>query len=391
MILTTLACVISSTGCYRPSYADIYETLQEKFKSIYGSDSYIDPDSQDGQMLAVVALAQDDANAATEAAYNSYSPATAQSAALSSNVKINGIARNVATNSTVTLTVTGNIGTFVTGGVASDAAGNRWLLEDFTIGGGGTASVAASCEVAGAIGSEPGTIVNIETPAVGWASVTNAGSAQPGSAFETDAALRQRQAVSVALPSKTVLSGLKGAILDLANVTRAEVYENDTGSVDSNGIAAHSIAVVTVGGAAAEIADAVMRKKTPGTGTHGATTTVVDDLSGQPISINHAYATVKTITIAITVKALSGYSTTMGDTIKQSLAGFINSLGIGKKVDLGRLYLPAQLYGNPGSETYEVDSLQIAISPAAVAAADAVMAYNEIASTAVGNITLTVT
>ena len=75
--LATLACTIGSTGISAPAYSDIVASLQASFQLIYGADSYLGPDSQDGQMLAIYAKAQDDTNQAQIAVYNSFSPARA--------------------------------------------------------------------------------------------------------------------------------------------------------------------------------------------------------------------------------------------------------------------------------------------------------------------------
>lgn len=392
MILTSIACTVGTAGISRPAYADIYETLQASFQSIYGSDAYIDPDSKDGQLLAVFAKAIDDANAISVAVYNSFSPATGVGRALSNNVKINGIARGIATNGSVTLRVTGTVGAVILNGMASDANGNRWLLPaSVTIPGAGFIDVTATAEVEGAIAGLVGTITNIETPTLGWSSVTNTTAAVQGAPVESDAALRQRQTVSVALPSKTVLNGLRGAILNLAGVTSARIYENDTNVTDANGVTAHTIACVVQGGVAASIADAIMRKKTPGCLTQGTTSVLVTDPDGNAATMRFYVPTPKRVIAGITIKALAGYVTTIGDSLKAAVAAYVNSLGIGKKVDLGRLYVPAQLNFGAGSETYEVDVLQIAFFGNALAAADLAIAFNEIATLAVADITLTVT
>jgi hypothetical protein len=79
--LPTLAATVTDAGISAPPYADILLSLQASYRSIFGSDIYIDADSQDGQWLAIIAAAVNDCNAATIAAYNSRSPATAQGAA----------------------------------------------------------------------------------------------------------------------------------------------------------------------------------------------------------------------------------------------------------------------------------------------------------------------
>ncbi len=60
--------------------------------------------------------------------YNSFHLTTAQAAALSSNVKINGITRKVATNSTADLLLTGTVGTTITNGSARDKNGIIWSI-----------------------------------------------------------------------------------------------------------------------------------------------------------------------------------------------------------------------------------------------------------------------
>jgi uncharacterized phage protein gp47/JayE len=392
MILSNMACSVTAAGISRPSFSDIYETLQAKFKSIYGSDAYILPDSQDGQMLAVVAKAIDDCNAACQAAYSAFSPATAQGAALSNNVKLNGIARAVATHSTVDLFLVGTVGTQINGGVVSDTSGNRWLLPTtVTIPIAGSITVTATSEEAGAIQVSTGTVTKIETPTLGWTSSTNPSASAPGAPVETDAALRQRQTVSVTQPSRTVLGGILGAVLALPGVTAARAYENDTSAVDANAQPAKSIALVVKGGVNADIASAILMKKTPGCLTHGTTTAAVSDTMGVgPYNINFFRPTNVPILVAITIKARPGYATAIGTAIKQAIVDYINLLGIGVRVDLGKLYLPAQFFGAPDSAKFEVDVLQIAASPGPVASADVSIPYTSIATCQVSDVTLTV-
>ena len=62
--LPTLACTIDATGISSPAYSDIFASLQASFQALYGSDSYIDDDSEDGQMLAIFAQLEADKEAA---------------------------------------------------------------------------------------------------------------------------------------------------------------------------------------------------------------------------------------------------------------------------------------------------------------------------------------
>jgi uncharacterized phage protein gp47/JayE len=119
---------IDESGIHIPEYADILADLHAEFRAIYGQDLYLEPDSQDGAMLAVFALRLYDSFQLAADVYNSYSPATAQGEGLSSVVKTNGIARDRASRSSVPLRLTGRPGTSIPQGMAEDDAGQRWLL-----------------------------------------------------------------------------------------------------------------------------------------------------------------------------------------------------------------------------------------------------------------------
>lgn len=391
-VLSTLACVVTSTGISRPSYADIFETLQAKFQGIYGSDAYINPDSQDGQLLAVFAKAIDDTNAMSVMTYNAYSPQTAQGAALSNNVKINGLARGVPTASSVLLRIVGTVGTVITRGIAGDAQGRRWSLPlSVTIPSSGEIIVTGLAEFRGAIEAEVGTITQILTPTLGWQSVENTTAAAPGADIETDAALRQRQVLSVALPSQTVLAGILAAVQTLPGVVQAVIYENDSDFYNSLGLPPHSITLVVDGGDLTQIATAILNKKTPGAYTHGSTAVALTDDYGISYTIRFFVPIPVGLKMAVTVKALVGYTSGIGEAIKQSLADYINALAIGKKVDVGKLYLPAQFFGGSGSETFELDILQIAKLADALGTADIPIAFNEVAALSPADVALTVT
>lgn len=388
--LATLAATVAPTGITAPAYADIYQSLQATFKSIYGTDAYIDPDSQDGQLLAVFAKAVSDCNDVAISVYGSFSPSTAQTQALSNQVKINGIARHVATKSTAVLRVVGVVGTEITGGVASDALSRRWNLPTYVlVPVAGFIDVEATAAEPGAFEAAPNTITTILTPALGWQTVTNPAASVPGAPVETDAALRRRQTVSTALPSRTVLDGIVGAVANLDNVQEVRAYENDTDVTDSNGLPEHSTAVVVVGGDPQEIAATYLNKKTPGAYTHGSTAVESTSATGIPYIIRYFVAANTDIVAKITIKARAGYSSSTGDKIRAAVAAYINSLGIGNRVDQGRLYLPAQFYMgyDPATglfdaglatlaRTFEVNAILLAADPGPPVNADVDIAFN---------------
>lgn len=343
-------------------------------------------------MLAMFALAIHDANKFAVSVYNAFSPQTAQGAGLSRMVKINGLLRQSATYSTVDVTLAGAAGTVITGGVVEDVAGQKWDLPGtVTIPVSGEVTVTATAQEAGSVQAAAGEVSKIATPTRGWISVTNAAAATPGSDVESDATLRGRQAVSTSLPSLTVLEGIVGAVANLAGVTRYKAYENDTDSEDGDGVPAHSLAMVVEGGDTAAIAAAIATKKTPGAGTHGTTSATVTDKYGMSSTIRFFRTTDVAIDLEIGITARAGYVSTTGEDIKQNLADYLNGLEIGEDVLLSKLYTPINAAEpDPAKRTFDVTSLEIARHGETPAAANLVLAFTEVASGSVDNITLNV-
>lgn len=404
--MTNLAPVIGPSGITSPDYPTILAAKQAEYRAIYGSDIVLTPDSQDGQLVAAEAQAVYDTNMATIAAYNVLSPATAQGAGLSSVVKINGLKRKVATASTANVTVIGVAGTTITNGLIGDnqSLGTKWALPtSVVIPAGGAILVTATCTELGDTSAAPGTLVEILTPTSGWQSASNAAAATLGVPVETDAALRLRQTQSVSRPALTPLQAVKGEVQAVTGVIRAEVYENDTSSIDVDGRPAHTITAVVEGGSLANIAAAIGSKKAPGIPTHGTTSQTWIDPGGQSKTINFYVLAYATITVNITVGALAGYLSSTDDLIKKALAAYISGLDIGADVILTDLYTPAKLSGTAAVQatglkqeqldvlrkTFKVNAITIAKAPAAPAASDVAIAFYEAATCAVGNITLT--
>lgn len=390
--LSTLGPTIDATGISAPPYADILSSLQASAALIYGSDVYLGVDTQDGQMLAIYAKGISDCNDAIIATYNAFRPASAQGAGLSSLVKLNGIARNIPSNSQVDVLLGGSPGTAIINGVVADVNGQLWdLPTPITIPPAASLIVTATAVNPGALAANPGTVSTINTPTFGWQTVTNPAAASLGAPVESDAALRVRQGQSVALPALTVLAATTAAIEALVGVTEVKPYENDTGTVDVNGLPAHSISMVVQGGDATQIATAIMVKKTPGCSTYGNITVPVVDSVGFTHNISFFVPINVPISVQLNITAFQGYTAATGDAIKAAIVDYINNtLTIGADVEYAAIYLPAQLFGGAGSEQYKITFLGIARIPNSPSNVDIVIAFNEQATCQASDITLNV-
>ncbi len=388
-LIDSMMPTIAQEGIGAPDFQTILDQWKIIFRDIYGDDIYIEPDSKDGVLLSMIAWAIHGCNNATIAAYNSFSPQTGMGEGLSRNVKINGIARKVATNSTVDVLLTGKVGTVIKNGQVRDLAGNVWSLPaTVSLDLHGNATVTAICEIPGAVSALAGDIVDIATPTLGWQSVVNLSAATEGKAVETDAELRQRQIQSVALPSKTVIEGLQGALANLPGVARLKVFDNDTDTEDDNGIPPHSLAVVVDGGDSTGIARTIALKKTPGVPTNGTTTENVTDSYGNSKAVHFYRPTDVPVFVEIKLKPLVGYTTDIGNGIKESVSDYINRLDIGDTLFLSRLFSSASLNNASGGNTYDILSLEIGKSADALSTDNIVVAFNELATSSVVNINI---
>lgn len=379
----TLSCTIDANGITAPTYADVLAQLQAGYLSIFGSDAYLGNDSQDGQLLAIFAAAINDNNAATIQTYNAYSPAFAQGNGLSSVVKINGIRRLVASNSTAPVLIIGQAGTIINNGSVTDAASNQWLLPaSVTIPTGGSITVLATAKALGAIAAPVGTITNIATPTLGWQSVSNTSDATLGAPVENDNVLRIRQSNSTAYPALSVSQAVYAAVANVAGVLKSALYENDTDVTDSNGIPKKSISVIVSGGDPVAVATAIANRKTPGTGTYGTTTEVII-ANNNANTINFFEAANEVLTATITLRALTGYTSTDGTNATNALVNYIAGLQIGQPV-----YLTSAQAACVGAR-YHLVSIAFGLNGSAQSVADVTIPFNGLASLLAAAVTVT--
>lgn len=387
-----LAPVITEKGISAPDYPAILDRLKALFRLIYGDDIYIDPDSKDGQMLAIYALAIHDANNAVITAYNSLSPSTSSGQALSNNVAINGLSRNAESHSTVDVIITGQVGTVIKNGMVRDSAGNSWALPaSVVIGTHGYITVTAVCLKPGSVIALPGEVSQIGTPTRGWQSVTNTAMATVGRNVETDSDLRLRRRKSVSLPSRTVLEGVIGSVSQIAGVARLTAFENDTDVTDARGIAPHSIALIVDGGDAQRIAEVIALKKTPGTGTFGNVEVNITNAYGVIIPTRFSRPESMPVFVRITLEAFEGYTTLVGDKIRNAVTDYLNNLGIGTDIYRTKLFSPANLQEDPEGGTFYISRLEIGQAAGSVSESNITMKYNQFATCQPDNVEIVTT
>lgn len=393
---------IDSAGFHLPAFADVLAAHKADYAGVYGlaNADLTDASDQDVEWVTIEALALQETFNLALAIYDSFSPATAQGAGLSSIVKTNGIAREAASYSTQTVTVVGQAFIVLTGQAIGDGT-NAWILPSpITIPASGTVDVTATCSVLGAIAVPQGTQAQLRNITRGLQSITFSGVTSPGAAVETDPELKVRQTQSTMLPAVGVVDGIQGAIANLSNVARVAVYENDGVLPDANGIPGHTISAVVDGGDATAIATAIaVRKLSSGTfGTSSAS--VPSGVAQIPRTVYFFRPAEPAIGWALTVRPLAGFTTDGVAAIQSAIAAWTNGLGIGVDTPQGRLYrvpiarayAPALLAGTVYEGTFEIvaGSLMAARYNLTPSQTDPVIAFNEAPSCQPANVAVAV-
>lgn len=332
---------LSPEGFNRKRLADIKAELEASYKLIFGDNIDVTPQSVFGQIIGIHSEREADLWEQSEFVYNAFYPSTAQGVQLSNLVPLNGITRQEATSSTVTITCGGTNGTIIPAGSivsTSDTKEQFVSLANGTIAG-GTVNIAFKSVTAGAIEATSGTLTVIDTPIFGWATANNVSDATVGQDKETDAELRIRRSQSTQALGQNLIDSLYGQILDIDNVTSALVISNGTDITDANGIPPHQFLTVIEGGSVQEIANTIWINTPQGIASHGSLTEIIVDSQGFPQDIKYSRPAEILIYFKLTISTNGDFPATGQDDIKAAMALYGQSnFGIGDDVLLSKFY-----------------------------------------------------
>ena len=254
-----------------------------------------------------------------------------------------GITRSSGTYSSVVLTVTGTGGTVVSAGsiTVTGPDGTVWTQQNaVTLSAGGAGSVTALAGTLGAVEAPAATLLKTTGLPSGVTQVTNANDATVGTAADTDETLWQAMRDRVAVAGATTYDALWTALYgpgSYAGCSDVRIFWNDTGVDDADGRPAGSVEVVTVGGNAVRIAQAIWAHacglERVSLGQSSVTT--VADAAGGTHDILHSYASEVAITVAITVQVGAGWPRTASvgvAQVKAAIVAYFKTLRIGGTV-----------------------------------------------------------
>lgn len=387
---------ITADGFVTLSVDEIKTLLEGDLRAVFGQSIDLDPQSNFGQLVGVMAERFADLWALGAGIDTSFDPGAALGIYLDNIAGLTGTVRNPATPSTIVLALTGTNGTVIpaasaasvlnipstrfaldasatlatatawvnttgysagvirrngstqriyeciTSGTSAGSGGPTTTAANITDGtahwrylgdGAAYASAPATCTANGPKVGASGTVTVIETPVSGWANVNNILDADPGTDLETDSALRIRREVELRGAGKASLESIRAALLEVADVTAATVFENVDDVTDGSGLAPHAIECLVQGGADASIRAAIFSEKAAGIKAQGTTTGTVTDSLGFTHEIDFTRPTAIPIYVGVTVSADATLWPSDGDVqLKQLIVDFGDAQKAGKDV-----------------------------------------------------------
>lgn len=272
-------------GLVLPKESEILAGVLADMDSAFGGGLNKNLETPQGQLASTTTAIIGDKNSEFASYVNQVDPAFAAGRMQDAIGRIYFLDRKPGTATTVIATCMGLTGVTIPVGARAQAVdGNIYLCTQAgTIPSSGSIDLPFSCSINGPISCAAGTLNQIYQAIPGWDSVLNADAGTVGSNVESRAEFEERRRQSVAINARSSLQSIYAAVANLDGVIDVYVTENDLSVPQTIGgvsLVPHSIWVAVVGGEAADIADAIWRKKSNGANYNGNTSYTVEDREG---------------------------------------------------------------------------------------------------------------
>lgn len=341
-----MALQFDNNGLQVDTFRDIFQSLSDAYKGIYGQDIDLDQESPDGQRVAIEAQARTDIEAALQWLYSQMDPDFNTGDMQQIIAKLHGLYLRPGSRSQRDLKVTTDRPVLLYSGYKiRDQANQVWFVrQDITVPAGTTTVTFFAQNFGKVTGLISDTFTQI-TPELGILSIISDTAVVVGRDEETPEQFRQRRNRSLENPATGSTGAIFAKVAQLAGVTDLNIDENDTKFDDPDtGIPANSIWLVVEGGAVSEIVEVMVKQKGGGTGTKGSITgRYVESLvrpDGSILQIAHDLQfdrpVYKPLHIRLTARRKVTNDPVDQDSLKEALTS--RELHIGESIDANEFY-----------------------------------------------------
>lgn len=246
--------------------------------------------------------------------------------------------------------------------------------------------VIMDCQTTGPVSASLGSLTVIETPVTGLTATLNRTDAIVGSAIEADEAYRQRANEDLQSEGASTVEAIRVGIKKVLDVLEVIVYQNNTMTVDGNGVPPKSLHIYVDGGTDQDVGDAIWQLGGGGISTYGSVTVDVVDSQGLDQTVFFDRPIDKPVFVSVAVTADSSGDYPGDDAVKAAVVAFGASLLIGQDVLLRPKLYPA-VADNIAGLTDLLIKIDFTASPTGQVNLD--LAANERATIATSDVTVT--
>lgn len=302
---------INATGVIIPDTSQNRQEVEDEWKALFGADLIIDPESPEGLFITQETLQRDAIAINNADLANQINPNLAGGVFLDAIFSFTNGRRASGQPSVFTAApdLTGVPGTFIPEGTLARTVNGDLFQStaDLTLDGVGQGSVGFQSVDDDKIQVGIGELNQIETPVLGWETITNTVAATPGQSQESDQAARRRRRQTLAAQGRSTPEATISNVLNVEDVQSVSFRENVSNSaqlIDNVNMVPHSIFVCVEGGLDSDVAAAILNAKSSGSNYNGSTTVAVTEpASGQVYDVKFERPDVVGIEAQLTVSA----------------------------------------------------------------------------------------
>lgn len=322
---------IVETGVIVPDTADTLATVQAEFRTAFGDDLDVSPETPQGVLIVAETEARDAVARNNADLANQINPNFAGGVFLDAIWALTGGQRVKATPTLVRGVVMAGVpGTIVPAGARASLGTNGALFElvSSAVLTAGSATGDFQAVDAGAIAVSSGALNTIATSVLGWETVTNPTAGETGLDGESDIAARTRRRQTLALQGVALPEAIVSGLYTVDGVKSLAFRENVTPStitIDTVSLVAHSVYACVDGGSDNDVALMLLRKKSLGAGWNGTTTVnVTEPYSGQVYAVKFSRPDIIQIYVRVTVVLNGAAYPDVPGLVRQAMIAYAN-------------------------------------------------------------------
>ena len=393
---------ITASGVIVPDTSTVQEQVTQDFLNALGQDLDTTPETPQGRFIQLMTDYRTNTLGINAQNANQINLRYATGRFLDAIASFFGLTRIAATSTRVLASVTGIAGTVIpSGSQAQTTEGNIFYAENnITIGQNGTATGYFLSLVKGAIPCNVNSLTTIVNAVLGWEAINNTASATLGTEVESDTAFRIRIENS-RYSGISLLESIKSRLANIENVKSSWAYDNYTDqTITYSGIDidAHSIVVIVDGGDDEEVAQAIFKAKTGGTGYTAIpdqyiTENVVDGAFGVTYPVTFNRPEIVSFKVGIQVRAGNYDGTDLEGDVKKAIIDWSNGLVEGVDgIKIGQNVSPFEISAAVSVQipTIYIKSCKVALVGGTLATNELTFTVAQIGQISESNITVTV-